>query len=95
MAISAELAGKRVALDNELRSLGRVLVAYSGGTDSAFLAWAAHEALGTEMLAVLADSASLARYQLNDGIEFAREQNIPLEIIRTQELGRPEYVRLT
>jgi pyridinium-3,5-biscarboxylic acid mononucleotide sulfurtransferase len=93
MAISAELTRKRAALDNELRSLGRVLVAYSGGTDSAFLAWAAHEALGTEMLAVIADSPSLARYQLNDAVEFAREQNIPLEIIPTQELDRPEYVR--
>src|SRR5207248_5211318 len=93
MAVAAELAGKQVALDNELRSLGRVLVAYSGGTDSAFLAWAAYQALGTEMLAVIADSASLARHQLNDAVEFAREQNIPLEIIRTQELDRPEYVR--
>jgi pyridinium-3,5-biscarboxylic acid mononucleotide sulfurtransferase len=90
---SAELTKKRQALDKELRSLGRVLVAYSGGTDSAFLAWAAHEALGTEMLAVIADSASLARYQLNDAVEFAREQDIPLQIIRTQELDRPEYVR--
>jgi uncharacterized protein len=93
MAISAELTRKREALENELRSLGRVLVAYSGGIDSAFLAWAAYQALGKEMLAVIADSASLARYQLNDAIEFAREQNIPLEIIHTQELGRPEYVR--
>jgi pyridinium-3,5-biscarboxylic acid mononucleotide sulfurtransferase len=93
MAISAELTRKRAALDNELRSLGRVLVAYSGGTDSAFLAWAAHEALGTAMLAVIADSASLARYQLHDAIEFAQEQNIPIGTIRTQELDRPEYVR--
>ena len=69
MAVAAELAGKQVALDNELRSVGRVLVAYSGGIDSAFLAWAAYQALGTEMLAVIADSASLARYQLNDAIE--------------------------
>ncbi|HXF15100.1 MAG TPA: ATP-dependent sacrificial sulfur transferase LarE [Terriglobales bacterium] len=93
MAISAELAEKQKALDNELRALGRVLVAYSGGIDSAFLAWAAYRALGKGMLAVIADSASLARYQLNDAVEFAREQKIPLEIIRTQELGRPEYVR--
>ena len=93
MAISAELAEKRKALDNELRSLGRVLVAYSGGIDSAFLAWAAHRVLGKEMLAVIADSASLARYQLIDAVEFAHEENIPIEIIRTQELDRPEYVR--
>lgn|ERR1700688_181030 len=93
MAISAGLATKRAALEHELRSLGRVLVAYSGGADSAFLAWAAHQALGAEMLAVIADSPSLARYQLADAIDFAREQNIPIEIIRTQELNRPEYVR--
>src|SRR5438270_13759099 len=93
MAISGEITEKQKALESELRLLGRVLVAYSGGTDSAFLAWAAYQALGTEMLAVIADSASLARYQLNDAVEFAREQNIPLEIIPTQELDRPEYVR--
>src|ERR1700749_907026 len=90
---SVDLTKKQHALENELRALGRGLVAYSGGTDSAFLAWAAHRALGKEMLAVIADSGSLARYQLNDAVEFAREQNIPLEIIRTQELSRPEYVR--
>jgi len=93
MTISAELATKRAALEHELRSLGRVLVAYSGGADSAFLAWAAHQALGAEMLAVIADSPSLARYQLADAVDFAREQNIPIEIIHTQELNRPEYVR--
>lgn len=93
MAISVELTRKRDSLDTELRSLGRLLVAYSGGADSAFLAWAAYQALGKEMLAVIADSASLARYQLNDAVDFAREQNIPLEIIHTQELDRPEYVR--
>ena len=93
MAISAELDKKWAALEDELRSLGRVLVAYSGGTDSAFLAWAAHRAMGAEMLAVIADSPSLARYQLDDAIAFAREQNIPIEVIHTQELSRPEYVR--
>jgi len=73
--------------------MGRVLVAYSGGADSAFLAWAAHQALGAEVLAVIADSPSLARYQLTDAVEFAREQSIPVEIIHTQELSRPEYIR--
>ena len=93
MAISAELRQKQSALDAELRSLGRTLIAYSGGTDSAFLAWAAHQALGADMLAVIADSPSLARFQLEDAVAFANEQGIPLEIVQTQELERPEYVR--
>jgi len=84
---------KRAVLHQRLRSLGRTLVAYSGGTDSAFLAWACHQALGSEMLAVIADSPSLARFQLEDAIAFANEQSIPLEVIKTQELARPEYVR--
>ncbi len=93
MAISHQLGAKRAALEAELKPLGRTLIAYSGGTDSAFLAWAAHQALGENMLAVIADSASLARFHLEDAVAFAREQEIPLEIIRTQELSRPEYVR--
>src|SRR6266849_6704199 len=91
--MSTELAAKRSALDKTLHSLGRTLVAYSGGTDSSFLAWASHQILGDRMLAVIADSPSLARFQLADAIAFAREQGIPLEIIPTGELERPEYVR--
>ena len=45
------------------------------------------------MLAVIADSPSLARAQLADAIAFADEQRIPLEVIATDELDRPEYVR--
>ena len=93
MAISGELASRRSALEQQLSSLGRTLVAYSGGTDSAFLAWAAHQALGDGMIAVIADSPSLARFQLADAVAFAQEQGIPLEIIRTDELNRAEYVR--
>jgi uncharacterized protein len=93
MSVSAELASKRATLDENLRSLGRTLIAYSGGTDSAFLAWAAHQALRDDVLAVIADSPSLARYQLADAIAFAREQNIPLQVAHTNEFERSEYVR--
>ena len=93
MALAPELIAKRFVLDQHLRSLGRTLVAYSGGTDSAFLTWASHQALGSNMLAVIADSPSLARFQLDDAVAFARENNIPIEVIRTDELDRPEYVR--
>ena len=93
MPASANLGSKRDTLDCRLRGLGRTLVAYSGGVDSAFLAWAAHQVLGNDMLAVIADSASLARSQLADAIAFAREQEIPLEVITTSELDRPEYIR--
>ena len=93
MPDAPNLAAKRTLLDEHLRSLGRTLVAYSGGVDSAFLAWAAHQALGSNMLAVIADSPSLARAQLADAAAFAGEAGIPLEIIVTGELDRPEYAR--
>ena len=93
MPLNPELATKQHALDENLRLLGRTLIAYSGGTDSAFLAWAAQKALGNNMLAVIADSPSLARFQLADAVAFAREQNIPLEIAHTKEFDRPEYLR--
>lgn len=88
-----QLESKQQRLDENLRSLGRTLVAYSGGADSAYLAWAAHKVLGDDMLAVIADSPSLARTQLADAEAFAREQGIPLQVIRTLEMERPEYVR--
>jgi len=49
---ASSLASKRAALEGQLRSLGRTLVAYSGGVDSAFLAWVAHSVLGKDMLAM-------------------------------------------
>jgi uncharacterized protein len=89
----AGTAAKESQLQADLRRLGRVLVAYSGGVDSAYLAWAAHRAVGADMLAVIADSPSLARMQLSDAIAFANEQGIPVEVISTSELDRPEYAR--
>jgi len=92
-AAGAKLDGKSRALQQRLRSLGRVLVAYSGGVDSGFLAWVAHRELGNNMLAVLADSPSLARSQMQDAMAFAEEQRIPLAVIKTEEMESPEYLR--
>ena len=88
-----ELQSKRARLDGTLRDLCSVLVAYSGGTDSAFLAYVAHQVLGDGMLAVIADSASLPRKELADAIAFATQHSIPLHILRTEELSNPDYVR--
>jgi len=93
MPVEIDIEAKRDSLLADLRKMGRLLVAYSGGVDSGYLAWAAHHALKDNMLAVIADSPSLARTQLNDAIAFATEQGIPVEVISTSELDRPEYAR--
>jgi pyridinium-3,5-biscarboxylic acid mononucleotide sulfurtransferase len=87
------MQSKLSALQQNLRSLGRVLVAYSGGVDSAFLAWQARQVLGREMLAVIADSPSLARTHLADALRFAEECDIPVKVIQTSELDNPDYTR--
>src|SRR4051794_40724818 len=91
--VPRDLDAKRQRLYEFLRESGRVLVAYSGGVDSAYLAWAAHDALGDQMLAVIADSPSLARVQLRDALAFAEEQPLPLHTIVTDEMENPDYVK--
>jgi pyridinium-3,5-biscarboxylic acid mononucleotide sulfurtransferase len=88
-----DLAAKSALLQNTLRDLGSVLVAYSGGTDSAYLAYAAHQALGENMLAVIADSPSLPRAELAAALAFTAEHNIPTQILQTNELESPDYQR--
>jgi len=87
------LADKRDLLHDTLRSLGSLLVAYSGGTDSAYLAYAAHQVLGEKMLAVIADSPSLPRTELAAALAFAGDHGIPIHILTTNELEDPAYQR--
>ncbi len=91
--LPAQLVAKWQALDRGLRGVRRLMVAYSGGIDSAFLAYAAHQVLGTEMLAVIADSPSLSRAHLRDAVEFAEEHRIPLRVVDTNELENPDYAK--
>jgi pyridinium-3,5-biscarboxylic acid mononucleotide sulfurtransferase len=88
-----ETEARRQKLEDRLRTLGSVMVAYSGGVDSAFLAATAHRVLGDRMLAVLADSPSLARRDMEQAKTFAQSHGIPLRIIQTEELNKPEYQR--
>jgi uncharacterized protein len=87
------LGDKLKHLESTLSALGSVLVAYSGGTDSAFLAHTAHRVLGDRMLAVIADSASLPRRELAAALTFAETHGIPVEILQTAELDDPDYIR--
>jgi pyridinium-3,5-biscarboxylic acid mononucleotide sulfurtransferase len=89
----AMLDEKAERLRQILAGGGRLIVAYSGGVDSAFLAWVAHQVLGGHMRAAIADSASLARTHLEDALAFARERGIPVEVVETQELENPAYTR--
>jgi len=93
VTIAVVLDQKAERLRAILAGRGRLIVAYSGGIDSAFLAWMAHQVLGEEMLAVIADSASLARTHLEEALAFARERGIPVDVVATQELENPAYVR--
>jgi uncharacterized protein len=87
------LPEKESLLDDALRGLGSVLIAYSGGVDSAYLAWRANRVLGPAMLAVIADSPSLARRHLRDALAFAEKHRIPIEVVSTRELDNPAYVK--
>jgi len=88
-----ETAAKMLVLETRLKQLGKLMVAYSGGVDSAFLAGTAHRILGDNMLAVLADSASLARRDMEQACVFAQSLSMPLQVVETQELDKPEYAR--
>src|SRR2546423_420778 len=74
-----------------LEDFGSCLVAYSGGVDSVFLAYVARDVLGEKSLAVIADSASLPRRELEEALEIAEEFQIPVRVVHTQEIQNPNY----
>ncbi len=85
------LREKEEKLISILRGLGKVIVAYSGGTDSAYLAWAATQALGENALAITADSASVPESHKRDAEEFARRFGIKHEYVVSYEFENPLY----
>jgi len=87
----ARLREKEERLLAALGSMGRAIVAFSGGTDSAYLAWAAHRALGADALAMTADSASLPESHKRDAEEFVKRFGIAHEYIQTYEFDNPDY----
>jgi uncharacterized protein len=86
-------ATKRAALDADLTSLACVVVAYSGGVDSSFLAAAAHEVLGNASLMVTAVSPSLAERSLREASTLAAQRGWNHAVVRTHELSRERYAR--
>src|SRR5437667_4142249 len=82
---------KERALRERLSSLGSVVVAYSGGADSAYLAYVANDTLGSRALAVTADSPSYPERHRQMAVEIAERFRLHHQIIQTRELERPEY----
>lgn len=86
-------ASKQDTLQDLLQGMERVIVAYSGGADSAYLAWAAKQALGDNAIAITADSASIPESHKRDAEAFARQFGIHHEYVATHEFENPDYIR--
>jgi pyridinium-3,5-biscarboxylic acid mononucleotide sulfurtransferase len=89
---AAQALAKQENLFAALRRLDSLMVAFSGGADSAYLAWAAHQALGERALAITALSASFSRHDREQAEAFIAATVLRHEFIETHELANPLYV---
>ncbi|MFQ5513521.1 MAG: ATP-dependent sacrificial sulfur transferase LarE [Myxococcota bacterium] len=86
------LAARQAKLLDSLAERGPLIVAYSGGVDSSYLAWAAHRALGSRALAVTAESPSYPESHRAAALELVTRLGLAHRFVRTAEIERPEYV---
>ncbi len=85
------LEEKEARLEALLQGFGRVLVAYSGGVDSAYLAYKAHAVLGSHALAVTAESPSVPSQQRRMALRIAEQFGFPHEVVSTYEMDNSDY----